>query len=112
MKKDELKARLINWGRWSREVEIHTGYPSLSAFLNTSDMCIPSSVTGTEKEVLEVEKAVCKLKQFDELGYEVIKTYYINNISLNKISKDIKRSKGYVHTVFRGAEMFIHGFLS
>ncbi|MCW9733723.1 antiterminator Q family protein [Avibacterium gallinarum] len=111
MTKEEFKLRLDDWGLWSREFDLGVDYPRHALGIEGAEQDPSRSITLIEEEILAVECAVCELKKIDILGYEMIKSFYIDQLSQATIAKKINRSRHYVEKVFTAAEHFIYGFL-
>lgn len=103
----DIKDLLTAWGNWARE-RIGTEYPSGWPIVQPSSDMRPM-LSDSEAEI--VDRAVRRLKEFDEISHDVVLAHYCWRLSLKAISKTIQRHHSYVYSRLDSAEAYIAGYV-
>lgn len=104
----DIKDLLTAWGNWARErigTESPSGWPIVQP---SSDM--RPMLSDSEAEI--VDKAVRRLKEFDELGFDIVVARYCGNLSRRTIAKATNLSHFYINAHLSRAEFYIAGVMS
>lgn len=109
---NNIKTTLEMWGNWARcstGTEISHINPTFKEAI-----AAPSSVLLRidDQQGMLIDSAVCKLKKYDELAYELIIYHYVYRVSQSKLAKHIGKAQSYVTGLLRIAEAFIAGLMT
>lgn len=103
----DIKNLLIAWGNWARE-RIGTEYPSGWPLVQPSSDMRPM-LSDSEAEI--VDRAVRRLKAFDELGFDILVAHYCGNLSSRVIGRAICLSHASVAGYLSRSESYIAGVI-
>lgn len=109
---NKIKTKLELWGNWAR---CGTGTEFSKTNITFREAIPESNATFFKADDvlgMQVDAAVAKLKEYDDLAYNLIIFHYVFKISQNKLAKQIGKAQSYIATLLKVAEAFLAGLLA